>query len=367
MARKKKNGYQDELNALEEKVWETEDPASRLALLEEGIRLADSHNDIESGYEWRQMLINDAVFVGYPEKMLVAFSWCLAQVDKNPEEYDPTSILWQYKWVVDRLPEFPQISLSQMEDALQDMAKRYEAYGASLRPVYKLRHKIAMAVHDRPAAEKWFHEWRKAAIDSLCDCRACEQNDLVEHLVASGDLVAAKREAQPLFTKKMTCSEIPDLTYSRMLLPLAKLGKLDDADRYQKLGYKCGKDNRDFLSEMGDNILYLVLRGDMAKAKKILEKHLLWALETVALRPRFAFYLAAVVLLEKLAQAGKATHNFQFPRTFPLYQEIGTYDLAALIDWFHRELQDLAQRFDTRNGNDAFRRKVEHRADYLCA
>src|SRR6266540_2526844 len=75
-----------------------EDGPSKIALLEEAVRLADTHGDGYRGYEVRQQLIHTATFGGYPEKALVAFTWCLAQCDREREGRLDYTMMWKYKW-----------------------------------------------------------------------------------------------------------------------------------------------------------------------------------------------------------------------------------------------------------------------------
>lgn len=102
--------YQERIEELQEEAWGLPDGPSKLALLEEAVRLADTHQDVELGDEVRADLIRTATFCGYPEKALVAFSWRLAQSDRDPKSFPETDLLWEFKWITDSLPGFPQIA-----------------------------------------------------------------------------------------------------------------------------------------------------------------------------------------------------------------------------------------------------------------
>lgn len=87
---------------------------ARLAIAEEAVRYADAHNQIQRAYDARIELIQTAVFSCAIDRAMVAFAWCQSQVDKNPEKFDQTPLLWSQKWIVNHLPGFPQYSRQQM-------------------------------------------------------------------------------------------------------------------------------------------------------------------------------------------------------------------------------------------------------------
>ena len=58
---------------------------ARLAILEEAVRLADSHQDIDLGIEVREPLMADARSLLRGDVLTNAFVWSLAQFDREPE------------------------------------------------------------------------------------------------------------------------------------------------------------------------------------------------------------------------------------------------------------------------------------------
>ena len=68
-------------------------------------------------------------------------------------------------------------------------------------------------------------------------------------------------------------------------------------------------------------------------------------------------------MLKTLAEK-KSTQKIALPRAFPMYNPSDEYDLATLIGWFQAECDDLAARFDRRNGNDFHGRELVQRLSY---
>src|SRR5688572_7430610 len=81
----------------------------QVELLAEAARVADAHNDVASGFRIRRALMDAALGGGQPQQMTVAFTWCVAQSDRDPTAVPPDQILWQYRWVISNLPQFPEV------------------------------------------------------------------------------------------------------------------------------------------------------------------------------------------------------------------------------------------------------------------
>jgi hypothetical protein len=142
----------DAIQELMDQAGQLEEGPAKVALLEEACRLADVHGDLDVGFYVRKELVKASMMAGQPDVMLVAFSWCLAQLDRDPERFDQQDLLWEYKWILAEAPLFPQVNRRQIEDMLADMQRRYEQVGSSLHAVHLLRRDIAQDMGDRKAA-----------------------------------------------------------------------------------------------------------------------------------------------------------------------------------------------------------------------
>jgi hypothetical protein len=333
---------------------------AQVALTDEAVRLADLHGDIDCGFEARQDHVNSTMFAGLPEQMLVAFSWCLAQFDQNPENFDTHRLLWQYKWVVNALPDFPQISRAQMEEMFIDMARRYEADGASQQSVWLKRRAVAMKMGDRAAAGTAQNELAKCRRDSLSDCHACEIDANVEYYFFQDDDEQGVAKAAPILQGRYSCGEVPHLTYAQLLLPLLRLKRGDEAMKQHMKGYRMISGNPgEFVPQLAYHMQFLALTGNFPKAIKILEKNLQLVMESACFAWHFDFYLAGRILMERLGESGRQTIKLRLPDAFPLRNEAGEYSPLTLAEWFNQQLLEMASRFDARNGNDYFRRRID--------
>lgn len=327
---------------------------AKVMALEEAARLADAHGDVPLAYLVRDTLIEAATFGGFPDKALVAFSWCRGQLLRDPERYSPEQLLWKQKWVVGRLDEFPHISRKQIENALDDVEQCFAKAGAGQRAVLKLRYQAARDMGDDARAEEFWSRWVETPRDHLTDCRACELDDELDHHIDRGEYELALRKARPLLEGRAGCAEVPHLTLGSVLYPLFKLGQLEQARDCHLRGYGLVQRNREFLATVGEHLEFLTLTANVERGLKLFERHVGWALEHASHRDRFTFHSAALALLERALAEGRERVVLSLPRAFAMYSPEGTYETRTLRGWLASHAEGIAAKFDARNGTKRF-------------
>ena len=323
----------------------------KTSLIDEAVRLADLAQDTLLGFQAREALIEAATFGGYPDKALVAFTWCLAQCDKDPKQFDERELLWQYKWVSARLPYFPQIPRAKIEEVHEDMRARYERCGLSLRPVHKIRWLAARRMGEREQALASYEAAERLPRDHGADCDACERNDRIRYLLYVERVEDALEAAQPILSGRMGCAEIPHATLAMILLPLLELDRAEQAIRYHLRGYRLVRGNREFVGSQAEHLEFLGLTGNHSRADRLLEEHLGLAMSVTDLDQRFRFLNAAAA--HYAAREGEL--ELALPPWLECYRAEGRYPVAELAAWLEQEAGALADRFDARNGNSLFR------------
>lgn len=330
----------------------------RIKMLEEAVRLADTTGDVKLQYEAREDYIEAAYFGGVPEKALVAYVWCLAQYDRDPDKFWEWKILWRYKWMVNVVCDFPQISKEQIYEMLDDMERRWRETGRGLRAVYKYRYRTEKFFGNRDEALRFYKLSEQAARDDLTDCAACEKDDKVIYCLYLGDDKLALRMAEPLLEGRDRCRSVPQRTYSKLLVPLLRLGERERAWQFYMRGYSMIANDRSMLEYLSCNFVFLSLYGDLKGAARILEKHFRWTEENTNPYDRFLFYRAAWLFTETAEDAGLDSLQLHMPRSFPLYSAEHSYQTAGLKRWFEARARELAAKFDARNRTDYFTDKL---------
>jgi len=345
----------EELEAVYRLARSMEQGAAQMAVFEEAIRAADTMGELVAAYQIRMDYIHAAVFSGYKEKMLVAFSWCLAKFDENPEQFDDYSLLWSFKWVLENISEFPEITREQIANLHAEMKDWFLRYGYSMRPVQYLHLTNVMRMGQPGIAYESLDSWQTLPRDEMADCEACEQDKIVEILIGVNENEKALAQAAPILNGKMSCAEIPHITLANILRPLMRMNKPEECEEYFQKGYRLTKKNRDFLTCLSEQLLYCIWSNKTEMGLKIFNRHLPWAVDTFNLNDKFCFYDSCALFLDLLIQQGsKVNPKIIIPEELPCHQETGKYDLAELKYWFSEQSQELADRFNERNQNSYY-------------
>lgn len=332
---------------------------TRIMLMEEAVRAADRRGDEIEQLNAREELIESATFGAAPEKALVAFSWCLARYNEIGNSYTRWTVLWKYKWIMNTIYCFPQISKEKIEEMHLDMASHYLRAGYSLRPVYESRMHTAMFWGDRKETKKQYNAWQAAPRDSIANCPACETNGQATYYFYLERYEQGLHKAAPLLGGSLKCSTVPQRTYGIVLMPLFRLGRVDEAMQYHRKGYRLIMHNKDYLNSIAEHMVFLVVTDNLERALDVLENYLSWALSASDQSARFKFYKAALLLLDLLQERGKERLWLRLPEAFPLWRESREYEVSELLRWFEDATHSLAKKFNERNGNDYFTRRID--------
>jgi len=326
--------------------------AERTRVHSEAVRVADIHQDVEAGFRARQALILSATMGGDPNLALVAFAWCLGQHDANPDRFTLesggyfTNLLWMYKWIVERAAEHPAISRSKQAELLGDMARRYTQRGYSLRPVRKLDLWLSMEMLDHEQVPGAIAAWLRERRDSLSDCMACDVDcESTAHL-AMRDLALARQAAEPLLKGRMTCAEVPTITYGKLLLPLSQAGENTEAKRLAHLlPHRIGT-NRDFVMVAGALVIYQVENAPR-QALRAATRYAAWALtgETPLRRLVLMIGLVRASRLAREMGQGADPLGVLLPG-----EPVTTFEEGE--PRLYRETCNIADAFDKRNGHN---------------
>jgi hypothetical protein len=338
---------------------------AQVALLEEAVQLADSINDVVLAFRVRNDLMTAATFSGRPDIMLVAFSWCLAQYDRNPEQFYSHDLLWKYKWVLGNAFKFSEINRTRVEALLADMERRYQEAGSTMHAVATSRRDLFAHFGEWPQARAAHADLRKLRRDSLSDCPACLANSGCDYYCGQGQWGRAVQAARPVLHNRLSCAEEPHRTLGLVLLPLLHLGRLDEAKAYQRQGWQLVGQAAQFVREHANHLRFLVLTGGLPQAKRVLERHLPGALESVLADERFQFLLAVRLWTDRLAGRGTRELKVRLPKGLPAADGDGKSDVGALGEWFTARAREIAQRFDARNGTTTFQEQIDELPELL--
>ncbi|WP_127532831.1 hypothetical protein [Paenibacillus kobensis] len=322
-------------DGLRDQVWELPKGKQKLALMEEAIRVADEHLTREDAYEARMSYSNMAVESSYPERLLISFSWCLAEFDRKPGEHSAHMIMWHYKWVLARVWQLPQIGKSEIERIFADFHDRCLKYGYSLRPYYQQLVHYNLARGELDEAQRYYKEWKAAKRDHFSDCSACEQDSYGRYYFDLNQNKRGMRMLKPILEGKVRCRSVPQTTYVNMMEPLLKLGQFAQAKETAKKAMR-SLDGAGYLTEFGSILEYYTI-ADMSKAVKLFEQTIADGLACRMPWMRFHYFVSVRLFLLQW-QSGNRRKKLASPD-------------SVTLEWVEQEVDRLAEAFDRRNGS----------------
>lgn len=353
----------DPLDEMLHKASQLDDAMPKVELLQQAIDWADTHHD-ERAYQARIALMEVTLHLGRADLLMVAFAWCLAKAEANPEQYDYVELLWRFRWAIVNMPSFPTIPRSQIDSAIADMSRRYKAAGAAMRAVHLLRWKVAMGLHDLRLATEARRAWSRSPTGWLCDDHDTERVTQLKYLlqrerwteaVAWGDDWIVGRRAHLAFEESVL---------AWLLIPLLRLKRDADAMRcHLRCQRLCGT-NVALVVNAANNLTFLALTHNFTRGLKLIERHLAFCVRSDP-EDQFEFFIALLTMMRMLQRVGRANVKLKLEPHCHGYQADGNYEAAAMEAVYVQQLRGLATAYDRRNGNPSHRRWLEESSELL--
>ncbi len=352
--RRRQPDYTEQIEVLIEQAEDLPEGPAKVAIFEEAVALADLHHDVELGYATRMEMLWPAYHASRQDLLLVHFAWCLAKLDADPV-LEAHEALWAYRWVLDTMPGFPDIPRAQIEEAIRDMERRYERYGASSRPCHLLQRRVYRGLGDRGAALAAHKKIARTKRDWLSDDHETEKAFAVFFAVFQERYAAGVRLGEKFLNDPFITIHFHGLIATDLILPLARLGRWEEAAEYQKRSLPMLKKERQSAGNFAVHTEYLAVVGNLAPAVKIFEGHFAEAATEPNRITRFEYFRAGKFLCERLQAAGKARTKVRVPDSLTIPgAEAGRIPADPLASWLENQLTGLVRVLDSRNGTPFF-------------
>ncbi|MFF6911123.1 hypothetical protein [Streptomyces sp. NPDC012466] len=289
-----------------------------------------------------------------PRKSPVVFARLLTLFDEQPDVFDDRlrhMLFWRFKWVSHALRQLPEIPLASLRQWLTEMRDRYEKAGLGLHPYYGQAYQLA--VHVGEDTTHAYELWAGRARTRLSDCEACEICERALHHLTAGDDARALRAWEPVLAGKESCQEEPARSLSYALLPLLRTGSADRARELHLAGYRGCRRNPSMSGEVGRHLEFCALSGNEARGLELLAENRSLFDEVDSPLDQLDFLTGVEVLLQRVEVLGHGD--------LPAAGYAGrTWTVAGLRAEVRSRADDLAARFDARNGTTAHtdRRRV---------
>jgi putative 2OG-Fe(II) oxygenase len=284
-------------------------------------------------------------FVAHAGRSIAAYAWawCRAHAGFDAASGAEAGALDRHRWLVKGIAAFPELPRRTIDALLDDFRRRAEAKGKSARASHFLRMVHALWCGEPERARAEARLWPALARDDASECPACEIDALVGLHVELGEDEAALAAARPLVEGEIACAHLSGATFSRLLLPLVRLGRFDEAERAHARGHPRVARKREQLGAIGRHLEYLALREDPRDGLQLLREHERLAADEQS-EGELWHLRCGEWLLHARAPASVA------PDVAPRLRE---------------RLEEVAGRFDRRNGNDHRARELERLAERI--
>ncbi|MFJ1655174.1 tetratricopeptide repeat protein [Streptomyces sp. NPDC088337] len=280
------------------------------------------------------------------DKMFVPFARLLRMWDDRPEdfdEYETHSLHWVFKWMSAGMLGQPHIPLAAIEKWLGEMEHRYRLAGHSERAVRSAEFSVARHIGDLARAERAYAAWLAADRDSMADCHACELHDQGRWQAECGRDAEAVELWRPVLDGEFSCAHEPHGVLASSLLPLLRLGRLDEARAHHLRGLRLVRPMESMRGAYADHVAFCALTGNEARALELLAERPAYFADDGNPLSRLDFLAVTALLMERLVELGWDGETVPGPAG-------RAWTAGELAAHARAEAAALAVRFDERNG-----------------
>ena len=323
-----------------------------LRALREVLDLAKAEGDGDTVAEFARHLIEAGSHEGRLDYEMIGFGEMRDLYLRDADYADLRAyLLWYYKWVTERLPEYVEVSPEQVEATFAEMERFYRTENEGMRPVLALRARAAAFMGRTAEAERYAAEWEAAAEQESDDCAACQTHSRVQLLLDLGRPVDAIEAAGPVLGGEESCEEVPATTFSRLLLPLLLLDKPEESLFLSSVVRRQVRVVPKLVGYLADHVIFLSLVGLLDAARRLTLVMVARAEQSPNRFDQFQASRAAWVFLALAAKQGR--REIALPRT-PIGAAGGPTPTAEAASFYESRARELAAAFDARNGTDRF-------------
>ncbi len=352
--------------------------APRRSGIRRAIDAALEKQDAEGALELYHEFIEEDTFNCDALQSTLIFPEYLAYFEAHEElqEKYQRDVMWCFKWVLDNFYTFYQIPMEQIERIFVQYADFCKKYNYSLRTYYQF---LNIFIRDYipqggaflgVTAKEAFNRMLKAGRDNLSDCKACELDFEFKHyLFVEDDLEKALEVIKPVFSGRLRCSEVPDVTYSALGKYYFEHGDLKNALKYATMSYRMihGKNNRHIVSLTKSFSVNFRITSyhEPEKAVKIMKELLPFMGSNQNASDCFTFFLSSRDTLMNLEKAGYKHFRLNLPfKDESIYSSQGIYEISAVRDFMYEKAKFYAEKLDARSGNTIFTDQLEKEYDF---
>lgn len=322
----------------------------RYKYLKKLIAEEDAAHNYGEAFELRYKYIGESVMHDDLFKGIIMFPEFMAYYDAHSDDCDQHSLMWAFKWILEDVVDFYQVSREKIEEYFEEFRKRCEEYGISLRTYYMKKMNF-YSYFDIDKMRECHKNFRRLERDRLSDCAACEMNNDIRMEIRHGSEKKAMDMLADMRRRGISCAEVPEVTFGECVKHFTETGNIPEAEYYAEMMMPMVKGReKNFLKEIS-NVLLLKALTAPNDAYDIFKRSVNVFLESKNPDMRFYFAHAAAEFFDAAINNDHKTIIIKLPHTFPLYNASDEYELEKMRDHFAEIAKEIADKFDERNGS----------------
>lgn len=320
--------------------------------LKHAINIADANNDIDWGYELRELLIRyEGLLINRPDSF-PAFTWMLNTYDNNPHFFDETEILQNYMWLGSIAFCNATISYQQIQYIMDDFRRRLQKGGYSLAAYYEIVIDWYLFIGDAKEARRNLELRQKEPSDTLLSNEDRLTDICVELLDGNLDKAIALGQAQAAQNSGNSNYQLS--IYNQITYYLNKARDPRTSIYFEKAdAIFSEQEKHPFLIFELTLMMYYMSRFEQKKAWDYFEKYAEWEIGANDYSS-FDFSLSILPLLK-----GEGEKKLNLSPKLAYYNPNNIYKTEDLFDFYYKKASDLAIAFDKRNKNSYFADQIK--------
>lgn len=326
-------------------------PDDKINIIKQAIILADSHNDLQWGFDLRVDLIDEESNTSRNFESFPAFAWMLDVYDSDPEMFDVTYLLGKYRWMISEAYRNVNISLAQIQQMLVDFKIRLQENGFSLRTFYSASADLGFFLSKDDMVEENLQLRNESDVNQMFDYWLGELYANIENALRKNNFEFAIQMEREISIDKLQYLNYPLAIYSSFIRHLTRNRKYKQAYMYFLKAEEClpALSNDQSIVNPISKMIHFLSVYDKEKAWQYFEKYVNY---TINCEDCTAAFFAMDVL--SLLKNTKGIKVLNVSPQIEWYRADNTYKVADLHNYYYNMAHNLAARFDERNGNKSF-------------
>ncbi len=328
--------------------------ALREALLS-AIKQADEAQDHYYRMFFRYQYAVEVCFHDDPPKAMPVAVEFSSIFEEHPDLFGPVGgemYIMIMQIAIDPVVSLPQIPISQWEEMMDQYYQLIKRFNMGHRTYWSQKSQFMVYV-DKEKAFEYFQRFWKTGRDDLSDCRACERSFAVRMHLLMGDEEGAAVHAKPIKQRRLSfCNDTPHRMLRAYIEYAMDKGDLKMAIPYARELKRIGHRDRGDLSYIGA-VLRCFAFSDLEQGVTLMANSFPWAAGLWDEKMAYDFYKGAGAVLHQLSK--KEEHiPLALPEQFSCFRRDGVYPVKELEQWVYGQAEEIAGRFDARNGTNYF-------------